>query len=105
MIASPFGSSFEQIVNMTDTLVLTEGAINLVRGLSGLSGGKNCTLPSIAEMVASQNNVLYIVNASDSGGTITAVAATGDAIVGRITAPVATGLTLRHNGLHTWFGM
>lgn len=103
--AAPLGSSFEVIVVMTDTLVLTDGNTNLVVGESGLSGGKNLTLPLISEMVASQNPVLYIANKSSSGGTITAVAATGDSIVGRVTAPVATGLTLRHNGLKTWYGM
>lgn len=105
MIASPFGSSFELILNMTDDLTVSNAATNLVVGLSGLSGGKTLTLPSIAQMVASQNTVLYVVNKSSSGGTVTVAANSADAIVGRATALVATGLTLRHDGLHTWFGM
>lgn len=98
------GSSFEVIVPMTNTLVLTDGNVNLVRGVSGLGGGKNLTLPTVQEMVNSQNRELLVCNQSDSGGTITVVAASGDSIIGRVTCAVATGLTLRHDGLKTWFG-
>lgn len=97
------GTSFEVIVPMTNTLTLTDGNFNLIHGISGLGGGKTVTLPTIAEMVASQNLVAFLVNASGSGGTITIAAATGDSIVGATTALVATGRTLRHDGIHTWF--
>lgn len=97
-----FGTSFEVIIPMTDNLTLTDGNVNLVRGLSGLGGGKTLTLPTIAEMVASQNFEFYLVNRAASGGTITIAAAASDSIEGATTCLVATGRTLRHDGLHTW---
>ena len=99
------GWPFEIIIAMTDTLVLTDGAVNLVLGTSGLSGGKQVTLPSIlGAMVPSQNPFIIVANKSDSGGTVTVAAASGDAIIG--TATIAAGAiatTFRHNGLHTWY--
>lgn len=103
--AALLGTPFEVIVNMTDSMTIADGNTNLIVGLSGLSGGKTLTLPSIQEMVASQNLELIVCNKSSSGGTITVAANSADAIIGRVTAPVATGLTLKHDGLHTWFGM
>lgn len=103
--AAPLGWPFEIIVAMTDTLVLTDGATNLVLGTSGLSGGKQVTLPSIqGAMVPSQNAFIIVANKSDSGGTITVAAASGDSIIG--TATIAAGAiatTFRHNALHTWY--
>lgn len=99
------GTSFEVILPMTNNLTLTDGNFNLVHGISGLGGGKTLTLPTIAEMVASQNLEAYLVNAAGSGGTITIAAASGDSIVGAATCLVATGRTLRHDGIHTWFIM
>ena len=101
---APLGTSFEVIIPMTDTLVLTDGNINLVVGTSGLSGGKNLTLPTVQEMVASQNYELQVSNKSSSGGTITLVAASGDSIgAGPSTVPVSRGVVCRHDGIHTWF--
>lgn len=104
--AGVFGTSFQQILPMTDTLAMTanQADVNLVVGTSGLSGGKTLTLPTIAQMVASQNFFIQVSNKSDSGGTITVAAASGDAIVGVATvAPGAAGLRYYHNGLHTWY--
>ncbi len=105
-IAGVFGTSFEAILPMTDTLTMTasQANYNLVVGTSGLSGGKTLTLPPITGMVASQNLWIVVANKSASGGTITIVAASADAIVG--TASIAagvTGITYRHDGLHTWY--
>lgn len=97
------GTSFEVIIPMTNDLTLTDGNFNLVHGISGLGGGKTLTLPTIAEMVSSQNLEAYVVNAAGSGGTITIAAATGDSIVGATTVAVGTGRTIRHNGLKTYF--
>lgn len=102
--AAIFGTSFEIIVPMTDTLSITDGSINLVSGESGLSGGKTLTLPAISQMVASQNEVLFVNNKSGSGGTITVAARGTDSIQGRVTCAVATGLILKHDGIKTWFG-
>ncbi len=103
-IVAPLGWPFEIIIAMSDTLTLTDGATNLVLVVSG-GGTKTLTLPSIQQMVASQNPTLFVVNQSDSGGTVTVAANAADAIKGRVTSAVSTGLTLRHDGLHTWFGM
>lgn len=106
-IAAVFGTAFEAILPMTDTLTMTntQGNYNLVVGTSGLSGGKTLTLPSILSgMVPSQNLKIVVANKSDSGGTITIAAASGDSIVGTATvAAGATGITYIHNGLHTWY--
>lgn len=105
--AGVFGTSFETILPMTDTLTMTanQGNVNLVVGTSGLSGGKTLTLPSIlGGMVPSQNLQIVVANKAASGGTITIAAASGDAIVGTATlAAGGTGLTFRHDGLHQWF--
>lgn len=105
--AGVFGTSFQQILAMTDTLTMTndQADVNLVVGTSGLSGGKTLTLPSIQNgMVPSQNLQIVVANKASSGGTITIAAASGDAIVGTATLAVGgTGLTFRHDGLHTWY--
>ena len=105
--AAVFGTSFEAILPMTDTLTMTnsQGNYNLVVGTSGLGGGKTLTLPSILSgMVPSQNLQIVVANKAASGGTITIAAASGDAIVGTATlAAGGTGLTFRHDGLHTWY--
>lgn len=105
--AAVFGTSFEAILPMTDTLTMTnsQGNYNLVVGTSGLGGGKTLTLPSILSgMVPSQNLQIVVANKAASGGTITIAAASGDAIIGTATlAAGGTGLTFRHDGLHTWY--
>ena len=103
--AAPLGWPFEIIVAMTDTLTITDGATNLVVGTSGLSGGKTLTLPSIQNaMVPSQNPFIIVANKSNSGGTITIACNSADAIVGTATlAAAGTGLTFRHDSLHTWY--
>jgi hypothetical protein len=106
MIAAPFGTAFEIIINMTDDLTLTNAATNLVVGLSGLSGGKTLTLPAISQMVASQNLQIKVVNKSSSGGTITIAPNAADStIIGQVTCLVATGVTFFHNGLNQWYGI
>lgn len=104
-IVAPLGFGFEIIIPMTDTLTLTDGAVNLVLGTSGLGGGKTLTLPSIqGALVPSQNPFIVVANKSTSGGTITVAAASGDTIIG--TATIAAGAiatTFRHDGLHQWF--
>lgn len=105
-IAGVFGTSFESILPMTDTLTMTaaQASYNIVVGTSGLSGGKTLTLPKVSQMVASQNLELVVANKSASGGTITIAAASGDAIVGTATlAAGGTGITYRHDGLLTWY--
>lgn len=105
-IAGVFGTAFESILPMTDTLTMTatQASYNLVVGTSGLSGGKTLTLPLVSAMVASQNLWLVVANKAASGGTITIAAASGDAIVGTATlAAGGTGLTFRHDGLKTWY--
>lgn len=104
--AGVFGTAFQQILPMTNNLVMSadQADVNLVVGTSGLSGGKQLTLPSIAQMVASQNFFIQVSNKSDSGGTITVAAASGDAVVGVATvAAGAAGLRFHHDGLHTWY--
>ena len=106
-IAGVFGTSFESILPMTDTLTMTntQASYNLVVGTSGLSGGKTLTLPSILNgMVPSQNLRLVVANKAASGGTITIAAAAGDAIVGTASlAAGGTGIVYAHDGLHTWY--
>lgn len=101
MIAAPFGTAFEIILPMTDTLTVSNAATNLVHGVS--QGAKTLTLPSIAQMVASQNLFIQVTNAAGSGGTITVAANAADAIVGQTAVLVATGVRYFHDGLHTWF--
>jgi hypothetical protein len=102
-IAGVFGTAFETILPMTGTLAMTaaQSNVNLVVGTSGLAG--TLTLPSIAQMVGSQNFFIQVSNKSTSGGTITVAAASGDAIVGATTVLVATGIRYYHDGIHTWF--
>jgi hypothetical protein len=106
-IAAVFGTSFEAILPMTGDLTMTsaQANYNMVEGLSGLSGGKTLTLPSILSgMVPSQNLWIVVSNNAASGGTITIAAASGDSIVGTASlAAGATGITYRHNGLHKWY--
>lgn len=104
--AGVFGTSFQQILFMTNTLtMLAEQAdVNLVVGTSGLGGGKTLTLPAVSQMVASQNEFIQVSNKSDSGGTITVAAKAGDSIVGVTTvAAGAAGLRYYHDGLKTWY--
>ena len=102
-IAGVFGTSFETILPMTGTLVMSaeQAAVNLVVGTSGLAA--TVTLPQISQMVAAQNPVIYLVNTSSSGGTMTIAAFSGDSIVGATTALVSTGVQARHDGLKTWY--
>jgi glycine betaine/choline ABC-type transport system substrate-binding protein len=102
-IAGVFGTSFETILPMTAGLTMTaaQAVTNLVVGTSGMPD--TLTLPAISAMVASQNREIQVTNKSSSGGTITVAAASGDAIVGRITVAVSTGTIYRHDGLHSWF--
>ena len=101
--AAVFGTSFEVILPMTDTLTVTNAATNLVQGTT--QGAKTLTLPSIANMVASQNLQIMVVNPSGGGGTITVAPNAADStIIGRVTVLVATGAIFRHDGLHQWYG-
>ena len=105
-IAGVFGTAFQQILPMTDTLTMaaTQADVNLVVGTSGLSGGKTLTLPAINQMVASQNFFIQVSNKAASGGTITIAAASGDAIVGVTSvAAGAVGVRYFHDGIHTWY--
>ena len=102
------GGSYEIILPMTGDLTILDAATNLVVGTSGLSGGKTLTLPSIAQMVASQNLEITVVNKSSSGGTITIAPNAVDlTIIGKVTCEVARGLVFRHNGYggHQWYGI
>lgn len=104
--AGVFGTAFETILPMTDTLTMsaTQANTNLVVGTSGLSGGKTLTLPKISQMVASQNFFIQVSNKSNSGGTITVAAASGDSIVGATTvAAGAVGVRYFHDGISQWF--
>lgn len=103
MIAAPFGTAFEVKLAMTDTLTVSNAATNIVIGTSGLGGGKTLTLPSIQQMIASQNFFIQVTNASGSGGTITVAANAADSIVGQVAVLVATGVRYYHDGLHTWY--
>lgn len=103
MIAAPFGTAFEVKLAMTDNLTVLNAATNIVIGTSGLSGGKTLTLPSIQQMIASQNFFIQVTNASDSGGTITVAAHAGDSIVGQTAVLVATGVRYYHDGIATWY--
>jgi len=89
---------------MTNTLTVTDATTNIVVGTSGLSGGKVLTLPSIAQMVASQNLQIAVVNASGSGGTITISPNAADStIIGQVAVAVATGVLATHDGRHQWY--
>ena|SRR5258705_1950267 len=101
MIASPFGTAFEIILPMTGTLTVSNAATNLVDCVSGLAA--TLTLPSIAQMVASQNYFIQVTNRSSSGGTCTVAANAADAIRGQTAVLVATGVRYYHDGIHTWF--
>ena len=103
-IAGVFGSSFETIVAMTDTLTLTaaQANVNLVYGAAGM-GAKTLTLPAIAQMVASQNPFIQVTCPSDGGGSITVAGNSVDAIKGQVTVAVATAVRYYHDGIHTWF--
>ena len=103
-IAGVFGSSFETIVKMTDTLTLTaaQANINLIYGAASM-GAKTLTLPKVSQMVASQNPFIQVNCPSDGGGSITVAAATGDSILGSVTVAVATGLRYYHDGISRWF--
>lgn len=104
--AGVFGTPFQQILPMTDTLTMTanQADVNLVVGTSGLSGGKTLTLPSVQQMVASQNFFIQVSNKAASGGTITVAAHAGDAIVGVATvAAGAVGVRYFHDGIATWY--
>lgn len=103
MIAAPFGTAFEIKLPMTDNLTVSNAATNIVIGTSGLGGGKTLTLPSIQQMIASQNYFIQVTNASGSGGTITVAAHAGDSIVGQTAVLVATGVRFYHDGLATWY--
>lgn len=98
--AAPFGTALEIIRSITTTTVLTDGATNLV---TSPSGGKTLTLPSIANMVGSQNLLIFVNNAAGGGGTITVAAAAADSIIGQTAVLVATGVTFRHDGRSTWY--
>lgn len=98
-----FGTSFEVILPITATTVMTvdQANTNMIRCDSGMAG--TVTLPPISALVAAQNLEFYITNKSSSGGTVTIAAASGDSIVGATTAVVASGRTIRHDGLHTFY--
>lgn len=103
---APLGWPFEIIVAMTDNLAVTDGAINVIVGTSGLSGGKTLNLPTVQQMVASQNPAIIVVNKAASGGTITIAvgSGSGDNIIGTASlAAGGTGLVFRHDGIHTYF--
>ena len=100
-IAGVFGTAFETILPMTGTLTVSNAATNLVVCTSGLAA--TLTLPSIQQMVASQNFFIQVSNKSTSGGTCTVAANAADAIVGATTVLVATGIRYYHDGLHTWY--
>ena len=105
-IVAPLGWPFEIIRAMTDDLVITDGATNIIIGTSGLSGGKTLSLPTVQQMVASQNPYIIVANKAASGGTITiqVTSGSGDNIVGTATlAAGGTGITYRHDGIHTYF--
>ncbi len=97
-------TGYEIILPMTNDLTIADAATNLVVGTSGLSGGKTLTLPSIQQMLSSQNMELRVINLTASGGTITVAANAADNIVGRVTCAVSTGLVLKHDGRNRWFG-
>lgn len=104
--AGVFGTAFQQILAMTNTLTMSadQADTNLVYGLSGLSGGKTLTLPKISQMVASQNFFIQVSNKSDSGGTITVAAFSGDSIIGATSvAAGAVGVRYFHDGISKWF--
>lgn len=101
--SAPFGTSFEVIIPITGqtTIASSDANVNMLRVDSGMPA--TVTLPAISALVASQNLEFYIVNKSTSGGTVTIAANSADSIVGATTAAVATGRTIRHDGLHTFY--
>jgi hypothetical protein len=99
--AAPFGSSFETIYPATGAATITDAATNLIVGTSGMPA--TITLPSIAQMVASQNTFIQVTNKTTSGGTMTIAANSADAIVGQTTVLVSTGCRFYSDGLHTWY--
>ena len=98
-----FGTAFEAIITFTGarTITAAEAYVNLVVALSGMPD--TLTLPAISAMIASQNLQIQIVNKSTSGGPLALAANSADAIVGRISVPVATGTVLRHDGKNSWY--
>lgn len=102
-IAGIFGTSFETILPMTGTLVMTadQANTNLVICTSGLAAA--LTLPPISAMVAAQNLYIQVTNKSSSGGTCTVGAASGNSISGQVAILVATGVRYYHDGISTWF--
>lgn len=102
--AAPFGTNLEVIRVMSDNLTITDGATNLVYGSAALAGSKTLTLPSIANMVASQNLVLFVSNTT-GGNTFTVAAASGDSIVGIVSIVSPGSATFRHDGRNTWFSV
>lgn len=102
--AAPFGTALEIIRSITTTTVITDGATNLVTSPSG--GAKSLTLPSISNMIASQNLLIFVNNAAGGGGSITVGPASGDSIIGQTVVAVGTGVTYRHDGRAlngTWY--
>lgn len=98
-----FGTSFEVILPITGTTVMTgaQANTNMIRCDSGMAG--TVTLPTIAALVASQNLEFYLINQAASGGTCTIAAPSGNTIIGATTAAVATGRTIRHDGVATFY--
>lgn len=103
-IAGVFGTGFETILAMTDTLTLSaaQANVNLVYGAASM-GAKTLTLPSIAQMVSSQNPFIQVNCPSDGGGSITVAPASGNSILGQVTVAVATGVRYYHDGISRWF--
>ncbi len=101
---APFGSSFEVILPVTGVTAMTanQANTNLILGVSGMPA--TITLPTVAQMVASQTLSMFVFNLSTSGGTMTLAAASGDTLRGTATLAVgAPGLTIRHDGLKTLY--
>lgn len=98
-----FGTSFEQILPVTGTKVMSaaEASTNMIRCDSGMPA--TVTLPTIAALVAAQNLEFYLTNQTASGGTATIGAPAGHTIIGATTAAVSTGRTIRHDGLLTFY--
>lgn len=102
--AGIFSLPFEEILPMTGGLSMTaaQASVNLVIGTSSMPD--TLTLPTVAQMNASQNLQIFVSNKSTSGGTITVAAPAGNTLVGRTTVAVAAGAVFRHDGLSTWYG-
>ena len=102
---APLGWAFETVLNMTDTLTVTDSATNIVTCSSGASS-KVLTLPAISQMVLSQNPVLFVVNNSTGNVTLTPNAADSATILGLgVTLANSTGVALYHNGIHQWYAI